>query len=351
MQAIPLTEDWKDVWDMVVNNSDQAWMSHSYDWIVKVSENVWKYKSLSFLIEDDNKEIVGIFPIFLRDNRVFRFVSLKVLCSGWGANGLAVINGLGNKHRNAVEQFAYKHVDELAKKFAVDKLEIRLPPLAPAYLPPMSPRINPLLFHGLLDNSSATFLIDLKNNTIKDLWKRMDGRSRTAIRKAEKKGVKIRKITDSNEIKKHYYRLHYKTYTRTGAIPHPLAFFTTIYDNGFANIFFAEYEENVIAALNVATFKIGALYWTSASDYKYRALNSNNLLQWHAIKWAKEHGYEWYESGEACLGVDDPKLKGLTRFKGSFGGMLLPYYKGLKIYKPLKESFFNLLKKIKQKSN
>jgi lipid II:glycine glycyltransferase (peptidoglycan interpeptide bridge formation enzyme) len=303
------------------------------------------------LIQGNDGDIVGIFPLFLKETRRKRFIKDRVLFSGgWGICGLALINELGDKYRSNIEEFAYEHVDQLAKEHNVDILEIRLPPLAPVYLPPHVIRINPLLRHGLQDNSTATFLIDLMNNSLDDLWQHMEGRSRTAIRKAEKAGVKIREIANRGEVEEHYYRLHCQTYRHTGVSPHPLSYFTTIYENGWAKIFLAECEEQIIAALNVAAFKTGVLYWTSASNPEYYSVNPNNLLQWYAIQWAKEQGYSWYESGEALLGTDNPKLKGLTEYKGSFGGELYPFYKGIKIYKPVKKEFFDLIRELRHKN-
>ena len=46
------------------------------------------------------------------------------------------------------------------------------------------------------------------------------------------------------------------------------------------------------------------------------------------MQWMIEHGFEWYETGEAFPNVQEGKNKGLNDFKKSFGGELYPFYKG-----------------------
>lgn len=330
MRIIPLTEQYGEGWDKVVYDSADAWLFHLYDWGLKVSQEIWAYRNLSFLIED-NGQIVAVFPLFLREGKLLPFVKLRALCSGHGIGGLAVIEGLGEKHKKRIERFAFDYVDSLAKQCKADKLELSLPPLAPANLPPLAKRVNPLLLQGLKDNSSATYLVDLQNNSCEDLWKRMEVRSRTAIRKAEQSKVIIKQAENVSDVER-YYELHRQTYNRTGAKPHPFAYFETIYVNKWAHMFLAECNNQTIAAINVAAFKTGVVYLTGAADYQFHSLGANNLLQWHAMKWAKQQGYKWYDSGEAQLGTSDPKLAGLAQFKASFGGELYPYYKGVRVY-------------------
>ena len=348
MQIIPLTRNYKDAWDEIVYASDEAWMFHLYDYIVNVDLGVWGYKSLSFLIEDENRKIVGIFPMFLKEYKKKNFIKECLLSSnGWGIAGLALINELNNKRRIKIREFAYNYVNLLARDYNVDRLEIRLPPLAPAYLPPLNKKINPLIFSGLKDNSTNTYIVNLSDKSKEQLWEGLKDGCQRAVKKALKNGVSVKQARGINDIKT-YYMLHVDTYNRTGVKPHPFKYFETIFNSKWANIFFAIYEKKIIAALNLAAFKTGVLYWTGASLTDYLDLRANNLLQWNGILWAKKQGYKWYDSGEAWLGTNDTKLKGLTRFKSSFGGELYPFYKGIKIYKPIKNKFFDLIKELRK---
>ncbi|KKP29209.1 MAG: hypothetical protein UR15_C0020G0004 [Parcubacteria group bacterium GW2011_GWA2_31_28] len=344
MKIISINEKYKKDWDNIVYNSDDAWLFHLYDWNTLVNANVWKYKQLSFLIQDQNN-IIGICPLFLKEYKKFRFLRIKVLSNGFGPSGLALDNKLNQIQKNNAQDIILKYISNINKIYAIDKLEISLSPLALKNFYYYKNNLNPIKQFGLDDISTKTYLINLQNKSNDDLWNNMEKRSRTAIRKAKKNNISIKQIHTLYDLKE-YYKLHCETYKRTKAKPHPFSYFKIIYEKKWANIFFAYLEDKLIATLNVSIFKNNALYWTSASDHKFSSLGANNLLQWHAIKWAKSKGCKWYDSGEAILNTDNSKFAGLTKFKKSFGGELYPFYKGKKIYSA-KLKFLNIFKNTK----
>ena len=344
MKIISINEKYKKDWDNIVYNSDDAWLFHLYDWNTLVNANVWKYKQLSFLIQDQNN-IIGICPLFLKEYKKFRFLRIKVLSNGFGPSGLALDNKLNQIQKNNAQDIILKYISNINKIYAIDKLEISLSPLALKNFYYYKNNLNPIKQFGLDDISTKTYLINLQNKSNDDLWNNMEKRSRTAIRKAKKNNISIKQIHTLYDLKE-YYKLHCETYKRTKAKPHPFSYFKIIYEKKWANIFFAYLEDKLIATLNVSIFKNNALYWTSASDHKFSSLGANNLLQWHAIKWAKNKGCKWYDSGEAILNTDNSKFAGLTKFKKSFGGELYPFYKGKKIYSA-KLKFLNIFKNTK----
>ena len=344
MKIISINEKYKKDWDNIVYNSDDAWLFHLYDWNTLVNANVWKYKQLSFLIQDQNN-IIGICPLFLKEYKKFRFLRIKVLSNGFGPSGLALDNKLNQIQKNNAQDIILKYISNINKIYAIDKLEISLSPLALKNFYYYKNNLNPIKQFGLDDISTKTYLINLQNKSNDDLWNNMEKRSRTAIRKAKKNNISIKQIHTLYDLKE-YYKLHCETYKRTKAKPHPFSYFKIIYEKKWANIFFAYLEDKLIATLNVSIFKNNALYWTNASDHKFSSLGANNLLQWHAIKWAKNKGCKWYDSGEAILNTDNSKFAGLTKFKKSFGGELYPFYKGKKIYSA-KLKFLNIFKNTK----
>lgn len=66
--------------------------------------------------------------------------------------------------------------------------------------------------------------------------------------------------------------------------------------------------------------------------------DSNRLLHWEAIKWAKEQGigeFDWggfWPEGEAAA---DPTKAGINSFKQSFGGKIVDDFQYQKVYSPL----------------
>src|SRR5205823_4080975 len=54
--------------------------------------------------------------------------------------------------------------------------------MAPALRGPAGPRCNPLLYMGCEDISGPTWITDLRDG-VDAVWKRLDGRARTSVRK------------------------------------------------------------------------------------------------------------------------------------------------------------------------
>lgn len=343
MDIVPLRPSLRDAWDHVVEHSDDAWLFHRYDWGEAVSERVWGYHSHGFLLRDRGR-IVGICPLFLRERRIapgaaWRFLST----SGFGVAGPAFLSELSPTARTQCAATIFAALDERARALRCDRLDVRFPPLAPAALV-AQPALALALPEGFRTRSTATYLLSLRGRTVVDLWSQLAKRCRGSIAKARACGV-VARDGDADMTMDAYYALHETTYRRTGVQPHPPAYFAAIAHYGWAKRFIAVRDGRIIAAMHVAPFKRGALYWTSASDSEALTIGANNLLQWHAIQWALEHGYEWYDVGEAFPDAPRGKRMGLTRYKASFGGVLVPFHQYAKVYRPLRHASYALLQR------
>jgi lipid II:glycine glycyltransferase (peptidoglycan interpeptide bridge formation enzyme) len=102
-----------------------------------------------------------------------------------------------------------------------------------------------------------------------------------------------------------------------------------------SNLFLAEFKNKPLAGILVFGFGDTATYFYGASGNVGRELMPNYLLQWEAIKWAKENGYRWYDMWGITPNFQDtssnfqinskfqiPNSKhdwaGITRFKMGF---------------------------------
>ncbi|MDO8598640.1 MAG: GNAT family N-acetyltransferase, partial [bacterium] len=316
LEIIPLTESLREEWDGVVTASDDAWLFHQYDWVTEVNERVWGYHSESFLLRDGGR-IIGICPLFLREQQLGPGVRWRFLSTGgFGIAGPAFIPALNAAQRQEYIAATFAEIDRFARELGVDRLDVRIPPLAPASLAAQPEYVMALSAFGFRDCSTQTYLVHLDGRSVEDLWRQLAQRCRWSIRKAERNGVTVREMDPIQSVDQ-YYDLHRTTYRRTGAQPHPRAYFEAISRFGWTKRFAAVHYDRVIAAMNVTTYKRGALYLTSASDATALALGANNLLQWHAIQWAKTNGFAWYEVGEAFPNSEHAKQAGLTTYKAS----------------------------------
>ena len=83
-------------------------------------------------------------------------------------------------------------------------------------------------------------------------------------------------------------------------------------------LFFAEYQNKPLASIIVLGFGNTATYLHGGSSNENREMMPNYAIQWAAIKWAKEHGYLWYDFWGINNETKNGAWAGITRFKQGF---------------------------------
>ena len=333
-------------WDTFVDSAGEAWLWHRFDLVDALS--TWRGRTdLSFALVDlgAKRRVVAVVPCHRVASKSGRALNINALDS---LGGPACRNCLPAASRQRVLKRIREHLIVLAREHGSGEIVVALAPMAPALCGEDCPRVNPLLELGFANTLTQTWVIDLRQGK-NALWERMEGRARTAVRKAEKSGVSIRRA-DGNGDLDIYYDLHCETYRRTGVPPHPRAYFEAIWRNcfvqGLAQVWIAEHDGKAVAAENFGVYKNAAIYWTGASTRVGLKVEANSALQWAAMQWMVENGLEWYETGEAFPQAVEGKTKGLNDFKQSFGGELYPLYRGKIDMKSLPYKMFQMARKI-----
>jgi lipid II:glycine glycyltransferase (peptidoglycan interpeptide bridge formation enzyme) len=185
----------------------------------------------------------------------------------------------------------------------------------------------------------STIHIDLRADP-DEILASMKSKTRYNVRLARRKGVLVREGTaDDLPL---FYRLIELTARRGGFAIHNWDYYETAYrlfvPSGLARLFLATYHDKVIAGLMAFAFGQRAWYMYGASSDKERNRMPNYLLQWQAIRWAREQGCLTYdlwgipdevgkEPGKYKSTVTDCQggLWGVYRFKQGFGGHVVRY--------------------------
>lgn len=155
--------------------------------------------------------------------------------------------------------------------------------------------------------------------------------TRTKVRKAIKKGVKVKLC--GKEMIPEFARMMLETGLRDGFVTRPASYFNKLLDamGENARLYVAFYEDNPIAGTLAIYYgdKVWYLYGASANgteQFDVRKLMPNYLLQWLMIQWSLEKKCRIYDfrgvSGD--LTPDNP-LYGLYRFKKDFNGDLCQF--------------------------
>ncbi len=186
-----------------------------------------------------------------------------------------------------------------------------------------------------------TLIIDLKKSE-EDILAEMKPKGRYNIRLARKKGVEVYKADPKSEkfdkeISR-FYEILQETTQRDGFRGHDKQYYKDMIESlgEKAALYLAKYEGKIIAGTIVTFFKDTAIYYYGASSNDYRNVMAPYLLQWTAIKEAKEKNGDSYDFlGIAPSGAKNHPWKGVTDFKKKFGGKEVSYLKAQE--KPLKK--------------
>lgn len=170
------------------------------------------------------------------------------------------------------------------------------------------------------------------------MWDGMEGRSRTAIRKARNAGLSatVRPAAPVDlAAGAPFRRLYEATMIRLESQPWYL--FPDVYYQALAGglgkaLHLAEVRDTggaVVACALVLRHRDRAHYHLAGSDLSAGRVGANNLLVWTILAWAAEHGCHLVHLGGG-LRPDD----GLFRFKRSFGGFRTQFWTGSVVVDP-----------------
>lgn len=208
----------------------------------------------------------------------------------------------------------------------------------------------------------CTILLDLTPDP-EAILARMKSKTRYNIRLAARKGVTVREGTADDL--PGFYRLMQTTGERDGFGIHSQAYYQAAHQlfvpQGLARLFLATFEDKVLAGIMAFAFGQRAWYMYGASSDEHRNLMPNYLLQWEAIKWARERGCLTYDlwgipdEEEAILEREFLKrsdgLWGVYRFKRGFGSQVVHYLGAYDyVYSPLLYWLYNKVVSYRQRS-
>jgi lipid II:glycine glycyltransferase (peptidoglycan interpeptide bridge formation enzyme) len=151
------------------------------------------------------------------------------------------------------------------------------------------------------------------------------------IRVAERKGVEVAQV--GRDRLRDFYELLVETARRDGFLIRTRTYFETLFDclepAGSIAMFLARFESEPVAGAICMGVGPRLTYVYGASSNQHRNVMPNHLMQWHMIRWAREHGYRIYDfRGVSPLRAGKPveeHLAGLNRFKEGFGARYVEY--------------------------
>ena len=171
----------------------------------------------------------------------------------------------------------------------------------------------------------------------------MKSKWRYNIRLAKKRGIQIRtggiRVGGSDDLRE-FYRLYAETGARDGFLIRPFDYYQTTWqtfldaqaeagNRAGGALLLAEHEDETapIAGLFLMCYGTRAWYFYGASSERRRRDMPNHLLQYAAMRWARNQGcttYDWW-GAPADVGDPDDSMQGVWNFKQGFGVEFQPH--------------------------
>lgn len=306
-------------WDALVRGSPDGFVFGLAGWqrlILDVPE--WGLRDLSFAAHEPGRpeRLLGVMPLQLDATRTV------AAASGFGGVGPIVAGNLAPGHRARVRRALLRHAEETARAAGARELSFALQAVTATSRAGRG--VNPFVEDGYEDVSTLSQVVNLRVDEV-TLFAGLADDARRQIARARSLGYRAER-GDWPKLLEAYYRAHVETYRRTGAPPHPRAYFEGIAREmappGHA-VLIAGYapDGRPVAFHNDARLGDGALYHTGCSETAHLESGVNYLVFWQALLDAKAAGCGAYESGEVFPGAPaGSKDHGLTVFKRKFGG-------------------------------
>lgn len=174
-----------------------------------------------------------------------------------------------------------------------------------------------------------TIILDL-NSSEETLQAQMKEKWRYNVRLAARKGVTVRVAETPADVHA-WYRLLQTTGERDQFGIHSLHYYLDAWHifapKNQIRLLLAEYDGQLLAGIFVGLFAHQAIYLYGASSNEHRQLMPNYLLQWEAIRWAKQQGAHSYDFwGIPATDAEDEAMAGVYRFKRGWGGRIVQFH-------------------------
>ncbi len=140
----------------------------------------------------------------------------------------------------------------------------------------------------------TTIVVDLTPD-LATIATRQKPKWRYNIGLAARRGVTVRQGSTADLAI--FYELLRQTGQRDRFAIHSLAYYQEFFRHlgDQARLFLAEYQGKILAGIVITVFGRQAIYMYGASSGEQRNLMPNHLLQWEAMKWAREQGCTTYD--------------------------------------------------------
>jgi Acetyltransferase (GNAT) domain len=304
-----LTVEEQETWDARISSYESAHLFHRRAWLQYLAHSQ-RVQIRHWAVREAGRT-VGYFCAGIFRKGPFRILGSPL--KSWGTNFMGpVVNP-----DFSAEAFLLA-LDELAASEHIAMLELENPILDP----------DLMASRGYDVRLGSTYIVELTPYDEELVWKRIDKKDRSTVRKARRSGLTVVESSDA-AMTDEYYDQFMEVMTRKGLFPP--------YDSDRPRLLFQHlYPKDMLLAVQVISpegrpIATGLFphddktiyYWGGASRLSGRQYAPNDLMHWYVMEWALKRGLTAYN------------MCGPGKFKQKFGGVLVPIRRWQKYYSPL----------------
>ncbi len=193
-------------------------------------------------------------------------------------------------------------------------------------------------------DTRAEVVLDLSPE-LDEIFHHISKNRRKLIHRGEARGVCVREGDERDVVL--FHQLHAHSAKRLGFVPYQLEFFEKLWQlfapSQHIKLFIAEYQGQPLSA------QINLLFRDTMTAYKigwsgeHPDLYPNDEIHWHAIQWAKLHGFRWFN----LMGIETPVAEALRHghpipdeYLHTYNSYKLSFSSQLVFYPPTYERVF-----------
>lgn len=309
-------------WDNLVDRCPYGTLFHTWNWLKIMEKHSWtnflgrKIKPKLYpVIGLRGTTPVGVYPLYLYDAKIVKYLSSPP--SRVEDTYLGPLFVDYNKLKQSKKESVFIDFQKEVDRFIFKDLKVSCVSIS------TSPGLNdsrPFKWAGYKVEPRYTYTLDLKK-TVEDIWSGFSAQIRKDIRRMYKKGLTV-EDGSHDDLKLIYKSLKDRRFSQDTIQRSSEEFINEIYDCFHENnlkIFVVRYNKEFISGSVIIKYKKGIFSWIGTTKVDLKGIYPNYLIQWEAIKWAHENGFEFYD----LLGANSLDL---SKFKSKFSSELLPYF-------------------------
>jgi hypothetical protein len=341
----PLTPDCLPEWDAFVAANPHAWPGQDSA-IIRFEELRVGARALCHLALDEAGRVAAVIPLFMAEWRRARgLMRWRVLQNGSSLRGGPLLRAdLSSDARRAFWAEWRDWIVALARRERADEIRLSMPNfLGDRPIHDVEPSF-PLAAHGFCAAAAQTLVLDLAAAPDGPLRAGYDKSCCASLRQAERAGATVEPVTN-RETWLACLDLARQTYSGETEPPPSRELMEWIWDGfvarGLADVFGVRHQGALIGVAATVGTRHSRYYWLCFNRKPRPLPGANNMLLDAILEHERSRGTRWMELGS--LETDDPRQRGISAFKQSFGGQARPAMGGGLILSKAKQAAIDML--------